>query len=490
MNQRYVPRPWQPTITNGILNKKRVNVLAGMGVGKSAGTLEALSILYLFGEMQRTLIVAPKRVAKYTWPEALEKFRGSFGHLTMAAAIGDADERHAAVRSSAIIVTINFENLEWLVDFYGPTWPFDTVVVDESTKLRGLRVSIGTSKTGKKFLRGGGAVDETGKAKKKKGSGASRARALARVAHTRVDRWVNLTGTFVLSGLEAAWGQTWFLDTGHRLGNSFDGFSKRWFYAKPGSDATRQQIEPLPFAQEQIMNAIRDVTVVVNLKDYIDIAEPFVNHIYVDLPADAMRQYKEMARDLLTEIQGTTIEALAAGAKSQKLLQIASGSVYTGNDNEWVLAHDEKIEALRSVIEEAAGTPVLVANWFKPDAERIKKAFGKDVLDLSKNVDLEAAKRGEGLVWIAHPLSLGHGVDGLQQHCHSVCFFSTNWFAEEDAQLIERIGPTRQMQAGFDREVTVHRIIARGTVEESAVKRLTTKVSVQEALIEGLTETA
>src|SRR5690606_24196988 len=124
-------------------------------------------------------------------------------------AVGDSDQRHEAIRKPSHIVTINFENLEWLIDNYGLTWPFDMVVVDESTKLRGLRVSIGTSKTGKKFLRGAGKVDEDGKAKKKKGSGASRARALARVAHTKVDRWVNLTGTFVLSGLEAAWGQTW-----------------------------------------------------------------------------------------------------------------------------------------------------------------------------------------------------------------------------------------------------------------------------------------
>ena len=65
-------------------------------------------------------------------------------------------------------------------------------------------------------------------------------------------------------------------------------------------------------------------------------------------------------------------------------------------------------------------------------------------------------------------------------------FFSTNWSAENDAQAIERIGPTRQMQAGFDRVVDVYRIVAKGTVEESAVKRLHSRVSVQEALLEGL----
>lgn len=481
----YSPRPWQPPITNGILNNKRVNILAPMGSGKSAATLAALVTLFLFGEVKRVLIVAPKRVAKYTWPEARENFIGSFGHLTVNAAVGDADARHLAIRSPSCIVTINFENLEWLVDNYGAEWPFDMVVVDESTKLRGLRVSIQTSKSGKKWLRGDG---------EKNSQGASRARALARVAHTRTDRWVNLTGTFVLSGLTAAWGQTWFIDTGRKLGNSFSAFVKRWFYAVPGSDPARQQVEPLPYAQEQIMEAIRPFTIAIDLKDYIDVKEPVPNHIYVDLPDSAMRQYKEMARDLLTEIEGTEIEALAAGAKSQKLLQIASGAAYTEETKDgercWVLAHDEKIEVLKSVIEEAAGSPILVGVWFKSDTARIKKVFGKDALDLSKDADLEAAKKGKGLVWLAHPLSLGHGVDGLQKHCHSIYFFSTNWHAEDDAQLIERIGPVRQMQAGFDRVVTVGRIIARGTVEESAVARLTTKMSVQEALIQGLRNTA
>lgn len=486
MTKQYVPRPWQPVITNGILKNKRVNVLSGTGTGKTGATLEALSSLLIFGEVRRILLIAPMRVAKDTWTDCRDKFSESFGHLTINVAIGTPEQRHAAVRSPSHIVTINFENLTWLVEHYGEMWPFDMVVVDESTKLRGLRVSIKTSKTGKKYLAGAG---DSAKGKDKKGFGASRARSLARVAHTRVNRWVNLTGTFVLSGLEAAWGQNWFVDTGYRLGNSFTAFSHRWFRTVPGSDPQRSVIEPMPFAQEQILNAIRDVTVSVNLKDYIDIREPFNNPIYIDLPADASRQYKEMARDLLTEIEGKPIEALAAGAKSQKLLQIASGAAYTGEGDEWVVAHDEKIEALKSVIEEAAGMPVLVAYWFKSDAARIKAAFGKDVLDLSKDADLQAAKKGEGLVWLAHPLSLGHGVDGLQQHSCIICFFSTNWHAEDDAQLIERIGPTRQMQAGLDRVVTVHRIIARDTVEESAVKRLTTKVSVQEALVDGLRQT-
>lgn len=483
MTERYTPRVWQPRMTQHILRHKRSNVFAGMGTGKTSATLEALAILLLFGMARRILIVGPKRVARDTWPEAVAKFGGSFGWMTIAAAIGDDKKRRAAIAAGCHLTTINFDNLEWLVDNYGETWPFDMVVVDESTKLRGLRVSIQThKKSGKTWLAGAGGSSS---ADDKKGFGASRSRALARVAHTRVERWVNLTGTPTLAGLEALWGPTWFVDAGFRLGNSFTAFSHRWFRSVPGASPQQQVIEPMPFSEAQIRNAIQDITLVVDIKDFVDVGEPFENVIYVDLPATAQRQYDEMARELATEINGTLVEAFSAGTKSQKLLQIASGAAYTDDKGTWALVHDEKIDALKSVVEEALGMPLLVFYHFKSDLARILKAFPKArTLDhKGAQADFEAGKLE---MLVVHPQSAGHGVDGLQHGTCQCVFFSTNWSAEDDSQAIERIGPTRQMQSGYDRAVTVHRIIARGTVEESAVRRLRSRISVQEALLEAL----
>lgn len=468
----YTPRPWQPRMTQHIVRHPRCNVFASMGSGKSASTLDALATLFLFGEVKRVLIIGPKRVARDTWPEAIANFSASFGWMTIAVAIGDEKKRRAAISSGAMITTINFDNVAWLVSNYGENWPFDMVVVDESTKLRGLRVSIQThKKTGKKWLQG---------------QGASRAKELARVAHTRVKRWVNLTGTPSLAGLEALWGPTWFLDAGHRLGNSFTAFSHRWFRAVPGSDPQRQVIEPMPHAEAQIRNAIQDITLVVDIKDWVPVGEPVETIIYVDLPADAQRHYDEMARELATEIAGETIEAFSAGTKSQKLLQIASGAMYTDDQGNWVPVHDEKLEVLKSVVEEALGMPLLVFYHFKSDAARILKAFPKAVQLDDKPQTMADFKAGKIPILLAHPASAGHGVDGLQHGTHICFFYSTNWSAENDAQAIERIGPTRQMQSGYDRVVSVIRAVARGTVEESAVKRLKSRVSVQEALLDGL----
>lgn len=484
MSQAYTPRPWQPAMTEHMLRHPRCNVFASMGSGKSAATLEALATLLLFGQARRILVIGPKRVARDTWPNAIAQFAKSFGWLTVAVAIGDAEKRRAAIASGAQITTINFENLDWLVENFGEDWPFDMVVVDESTKLRGLRVSIQThKKSGKKFLAGAGT---SGDKKDKKGFGSSRARQIARVAHTRVSRWVNLTGTPALAGLEALWGPTWFLDAGHRLGNSFTAFSHRWFRSVPGSDPQRQVIEPMPFSEEQIRNAIQDITLVVDIKDYVDVGDAIENIRYVDLPAPAQRQYDEMAKELATEIDGQVIEAFSAGTKSQKLLQIASGAVYTDDKGTWSTVHDEKIEELRSVMEEALGLPLLVFYHFKSDLARILKAF-PNARQLDDNPKTMADwQAGKIPMLLAHPASAGHGTDGLQHGTHICCFFSTNWSAENDAQAIERIGPTRQMQAGYKRAVMVHRLVARDTVEESAVHRLRTRVSVDKALRDGL----
>ena len=423
---RYTPRPYQPAITNHIIDNPRCNVFAGMGVGKTPATLEAISTLLLLGEVRRVLIVAPKRVAVSTWPGEIAHFRESFGHLTMAVAVGTEKERRAAIESSAQIVTINFDNLTWLVENYGATWPFDMVVADEASRLKGLRVSIQTSKNGKKFLTG---------------QGASRAKALARVAFTRITRFVSLTGTPAPNGLQDLWAISFFSDAGKRLGTSFTAFSHRWFRAVPGSDVKQQNIEPLPYADEQIRSAIKDITI--------------------------------------------AIEAFPAGAMTQKLLQLSSGAAYTDDKGSWELVHDGKIEALESVVEEAAGMPVLVFFHFKSDLARILKAFPKAVHLGDDPKIIEHWNAGKIQMLVAHPQSAGHGLS-LQHGSNIMCYFSSNWNLEADLQAQERLGPTRQAQSGYKRPVFLHRLVGAGTIEETVVKRLKTKASVQDALMEAM----
>jgi len=197
----FVPRPYQHLIRNFIFEHERCNVFAGMGLGKTSSSIRSFDELRTFGEVNRALVLAPKRVAESSWPDEMVKWRESFGHLRMAAAVGTAAERLAAVRSQPDILTSNYENIEWLLGVYGDEWPFDMVFADESTRLKRLRVSLQKSGRGKEFITG---------------QGSSRAKALAKIAHTKVRRWVNLTGSPAPNGLIDVWGQQWFVDAGRR----------------------------------------------------------------------------------------------------------------------------------------------------------------------------------------------------------------------------------------------------------------------------------
>ena len=85
----------------------------------------------------------------------------------------------------------------------------------------------------------------------------------------------------------------------------------------------------------------------------------------------------------------------------------------------------------------------------------------------------------------AHPASAGHGLN-LQDGGNIIVFFGLWWDLEQHEQIIERIGPTRQAQSGYNRPVFVHRIVARGTVDQLVLRRLQTKASVQQVLLEAM----
>ena len=167
-------------------------------------------------------------------------------------------------------------------------------------------------------------------------------------------------------------------------------------------------------------------------------------------------------------------------------LQLASGAAYiNGSNTEWVEVHDAKIQALQSIVEESMGAPVLVAYNFRSDLARLKKAF-PDGADLSTRDGMGKFKAGDAPLGFGHPAGMGHGVDGLQHACNTIAFFGCNWNLEEHLQVIERVGPVRQKQAGYNRPVFVHQIVARDTVDEMVLERIATKREVQDILMSAM----
>jgi SNF2 family DNA or RNA helicase len=246
------------------------------------------------------------------------------------------------------------------------------------------------------------------------------------------------------------------------------------------------RILPLPFAREQIEDKLRDLCLSINVADYLDIREPVVNTIRVELPAKARQLYRDMEREMFLAIDGSDIEAFNAASKTIKCLQLANGAIYTDDTaSVWADVHDAKLQALESIIEEAAGAPVLVAYHFKSDLARLRKSFPKGrVLDKEPQT-IRDWNAGKIPVLFAHPASAGHGLN-LQDGGNILAFFSHWWNLEEYQQIIERIGPTRQAQAGHDRPVFIHHIVAADTVDEIVMARRDSKRDVQDLLMEAM----
>lgn len=449
----FTPHGYQRNVIDAIVDSPRCAVWAGMGMGKTVSTLTALDVLSLSEDVFPALVLAPLRVARSTWPEEAAKWQHLAG-LNVMPIVGSEAERLAALGQDAQVYTTNYEQLPWLVEHWGERWPYRTVIADEATKLKGFRLRQGTE----------------------------RAKALGRVAHSKVKRFIALTGTPSPNGLQDLWGQAWFIDRGERLGRTYDAFSQRWFRTARNGFG----IEPLPHAQAEIQDRLRDVCLTVDARDWFDLREPIVNNIVIDLPMKARKHYAEMEREMFTQLEQHGVEALSAAAQTIKCLQIANGAAYVGEGaSEWAELHDAKLDALASIVEEAAGAPLLVAYHFKSDLARLQRAFPR-----GRHLDADPAtirdwNAGRIPVLFAHPASAGHGLN-LQDGGHHLVYFSHWWNLEERLQILERVGPTRQKQAGHDRPVFVHNIIARDTVDELVIERVQTKREVQDILLDAM----
>lgn len=435
---------------------KRCGLWAGMGIGKTSATLYALAQLGLLGEIDvrnPILVIGPMRVARDTWPDEVSKWH-QFRDVRVVPIVGTPAERLAKLRIRAHIYTISYELVPWLVEQWLARWPYRIVIADESDRLKGYRPKGDTKKS-------------TGFSQSSKaGKSGKRAYQLARVAHNLVDRWINLTGTPASAGLKDLWGQTWYLDRGERLGWTYTAFKDRWFRQKWSGFG----IEPMPNAIKEIPAAIHDLYLTVDPKDYFNLQEPIYTRLEFDLPAKAKAIYKKLEDESYVEIEelGARLNAVNAAALTQKLLQAANGAVYTERP-EWVELHDRKLEILDSVVCEAAGSPVLVAYAFQSDKHRILKWFGKQAMDISTPAGLKAFKSGNVRVGVAHPKSMGHGIDGLQHVCNKIAFFGHDWKTGERMQIIERVGAMRQFQIGRTEPMWIYDIVARDTEDQNVM---------------------
>ena len=400
--------------------------------------------------VSKTLVIAPLRVARDTWPAEVEKW-DHLSALDVSVIIGTAKERTAAVNHSAMIYVVNRENVKWLVEHYeknGLRWDFDCIVIDELSGFKNYQ--------------------------------SQRFKYLRKV-RPFVKRWIGLTGTPTSNGLMDLWAEIGILDGGERLGRFIGRFRDAYFKAGSMNPSTGVIFSYVPRqgAEEQIYEKISDMTISMKALDYLDMPEcVYVNH-EVELNTQERKLYDQLKKDLIIPLEDGDIDAANAASLSNKLLQMSNGAVYDENGETRVI-HQRKLEKLEDLIESANGQPVLIAYWFKHDRQRIWEhltACGYSPRDIRESKDIKDWNGGKIPVALIHPASAGHGLN-IQSGGHILIWFGLTWSLELYQQTNARL-----WRQGQKETVTIHHIVTKNTVDEDVLSALASKDVTQEKLI-------
>lgn len=447
----YRPYDYQKTAMRWILEKPRCGLFLDMGLGKTVSTLTAVQQLIDDCEIDRVLVVAPKKVAETTWSTEAEKWEHLHG-LKVVKVLGTEKQRCLALSQKADVYVTSRDNFVWLVGKYGGCLPFDALVIDELTSF--------------------------------KNSKSLRFKAM-RMAVPSVKRVIGLTGTPAPNGLIDLWAQMYCIDQGERLGKSVSRYRETYFETYNRNNVMLR-CDIKKGCEKIIHNKIADICLSMQAKDYLQLPDMITHTATVYLSAKVMAAYTKFEKEKVLEFQEehgdepTNILANSAAGLMNKLSQFANGAIYDEEKQVHNL-HDEKIDRLVEIVEAANGNSVLVFYQFKHDVPRImSKLKGYKVRTYQGEADLKDWNAGKIDVLLAHPASTAYGLN-MQQGGHYIVWFGTGWNLEHYQQANARLH-----RQGQQHPVTVYKLLCAGTVDERASAALEDKKGVQQGLLDSL----
>lgn len=441
---RYVAHNYQNYAKNFILAHKVSALFLDCGLGKTITTLTAINeLMYDSFEISKVLIIAPLRVAQSTWKDEIEKW-DHLNLLRYSIAVGDEKERLKALKQNSDIYIINRENVDWLVTKSGIDFNFNMLIIDELSSFK--------SHTSKRF------------------------KSLLKI-RPYFERVVGLTGTPSSNGLMDLWAEFRVLDLGERLGRYITHYRNEYFLPDKRNGAIIFSYKPQPNAEERIYRRLADMTISMKSTEYLKMPELILNELEINLDEEDQIKYKKFKKEMVMTIQEKEIDAINAASLSNKLIQLANGSIYD-EDKKFYEVHNKKLDKLEEIIESANGKPVLIAYWFKADKERIEKRF--KVREIKTADDIKQWNKGMIDLALIHPASAGHGLN-LQSGGSTLVWFSLTWSLELYQQTNSRL-----YRQGQKDTVVIHHLITKNTIDEDIIKSLKRKDKTQEALMKAV----
>ena len=442
----YQPFEYQTFTKEFIISHPAAGVFLDMGMGKTVTTLTAVEeLMHDYFEVQRVLIIAPLKPAEETWPEELGKW-DHLKDLSFSLILGSQEARREALKKDADIFIINRENVVWLIQELKNKWPFDMVVIDELSSFKSNK--------------------------------AQRFRALRRM-RPKIRRIVGLTGTPAPNGLLDLWPQVYLLDEGKALGKTLSAYRDTFFSPDQRNRQVVYSWKLRDGAEQQIYQSLQGLCISLDSAEYLNLPERrFIRHEF-SLSDKALALYRKLEKETLLEFADGTVDGATAAVLRSKLLQLAGGAAYNDAGGVEVM-HEEKLQQLDSLIEEANGQPVLIFYNYRHERDRILARY-PEAVSIKDDGAVRRWNAGEIPILLAHPASAGHGLN-LQQGGHIIIWFGPTDNLEYYLQANKRLHRPGQKQV-----VLIHHILARDTWDIPVMdSTLLPKEEQQNALLEAV----
>lgn len=397
-------------------------LLADVGSGKTATALRTLRLRRVLYGRQRTLVVGTKRICESVWGQEIALWAPEFSYGQVAGLT--PKNRMATMQDESLdIVAINFANLSWAVRTFGPALAdmFPQLLIDECSQLE--NPASKTFRTFKELL--------------------------------PLFKWrLPMTGTPRANHLYDLWGNVYLADGGASLGDYREAFLQRWFYPIYRKDRLRWITKP--GAEEEIYSRIKNTAYRMPFVS----PDPVEINLLLPLNEDVQQINAEIDEAIAngeTEIKMQGVTFVSNGARSHgKQLQLSSGLVYRDNGSVLWL-HEDKLDALQELVDEANGEPMMVVFQFDHERDAILKAFPQSRL-LDGDVALQRWNNGEIEMLLVHPKSCGHGLNAQFSGSDLQVWFTPTTDAELYTQVVGRMN-----RPGATKTIRVIRIIMKGT---------------------------
>jgi len=390
------------------------------------------------------LVMGPRSTLRSVW---LADFRKFAPHLKVV--VADAANRDEAFKADADVYVTNHNASKWLAKqkkaFFAK---FSEVAMDESTAYKHY-----TSDRSKAMLK--------------------------IIKHFKYRR--AMTATPNTNTVVDIFHQALLLDDGRRLGKLY--FPFRQQVATP-VQSTRKDGTAIANAikwvdkegaEEAVFNLLADIVIRHRLDDCADIPENHQYPLMYSMSKVQERAYQELKETQLLKFAKTGITAFNASAVATKLMQVASGAVYTA-PNDYQVIDIGRYELVLDLVQQRKH-PLVLFQWLHQRdllvAEAEKRGltfsvFDGDTSDADRARIVVEYQRGEMDVLFAHPKTVGHGQTLTRGT-------STIWASPtHDLELFIQAS-SRQRRLGQTEKTETVVILAEGTVDEWAYENVMNK---------------